>query len=69
MEHIINYSLIQLFQENQAKLLMREREVLQYAKVNGFKVVGTFNMTMARYKDFTEGKCACHFHRVSMCVT
>lgn len=48
----------------QSNLLVREQDVLEYAKLHDFKVVATFNMTIARYKDFLEGNCACHFHKV-----
>jgi hypothetical protein len=35
-----------------------------FAKYHRMDVVETFNMTAARYKDFLQGKCACHFHKV-----
>jgi hypothetical protein len=35
-----------------------------FAKHYHMDVVDTFNMTAARYKDFLQGKCACHFHKV-----
>ncbi|XP_064604834.1 cadherin-like and PC-esterase domain-containing protein 1 [Liolophura sinensis] len=47
------------------KLLHRNQLVTKYAKDHGFHILETFNMTMSRYKDFLQGKCACHFHRVS----
>ncbi|XP_045164832.2 cadherin-like and PC-esterase domain-containing protein 1 isoform X2 [Mercenaria mercenaria] len=46
-------------------LLQRESDILNYAKTNGFHAVATFNMTISRYKDFLEGNCACHFHKVT----
>lgn len=51
---------------HQQKLELQEREVSRFASRHGFHVVPTFNMTMSRYKDFLQGKCACHFHKVSM---
>ncbi|XP_051886664.1 cadherin-like and PC-esterase domain-containing protein 1 [Pristis pectinata] len=39
-------------------------EILSEAKDYGFDVVDTFSMTMGRYKEFLQGKCACHFHEV-----
>ncbi|KFM56819.1 hypothetical protein X975_20022, partial [Stegodyphus mimosarum] len=35
-----------------------------FAKHYNFEVIDTFNITVPRYKDFLQGKCACHFHRV-----
>ena len=49
----------------QPSLQQKERGILEYAKIRGFKTVSTFNMTISRYKDFLEGNCACHFHKVS----
>ncbi|XP_072915645.1 cadherin-like and PC-esterase domain-containing protein 1 [Hemitrygon akajei] len=39
-------------------------EILSEAKNCGFDVVDTFSITMGRYKEFLQGKCACHFHEV-----
>ncbi|XP_060593703.1 cadherin-like and PC-esterase domain-containing protein 1 [Ruditapes philippinarum] len=47
------------------QLQQRETDVLNYAKSKGFHAVSTFNMTISRYKDFLEGNCACHFHKVN----
>ncbi|CAC5388867.1 unnamed protein product [Mytilus coruscus] len=52
-------------QYHQEKLAIQEREVGRYATSHGFHVIPTFNMTMSRYKDFLQGKCACHFHKVT----
>ena len=52
-------------QAEQRKLVLHNAGVIEFARGHGFDVVDTFNMTMARYKDFLQGKCACHFHRVS----
>ncbi|KAL4227158.1 Cadherin-like and PC-esterase [Mactra antiquata] len=43
----------------------RETEILNYARNKDFHTVATFNMTISRYKDFLEGKCACHFHKLT----
>ncbi|CAG2183150.1 unnamed protein product [Oppiella nova] len=31
----------------------------------GLEVVDTYNITIAKFKDFMPGKCACHFHQIS----
>ncbi|XP_059172442.1 cadherin-like and PC-esterase domain-containing protein 1 [Physella acuta] len=46
------------------KLARKNQELLSYAIRQGFSIVDTFSMTMARYKDFMQGKCTCHFHKV-----
>lgn len=33
---------------------------------HGFEVIDTFAITMGRYRDFLQGRCACHFHEVSL---
>lgn len=53
-----------LTQKEQQKLLLHNIALTSYARQHGFHVVETFNMTMGRYKDFLQGQCACHFHRV-----
>ncbi|XP_067684798.1 cadherin-like and PC-esterase domain-containing protein 1 [Haliotis asinina] len=58
-----------LSQKEQLRFLSHNQATLKYARQSGFSIVDTFNMTMARYKDFLQGKCACHFHRVSMTKT
>ena len=52
-------------QQEQRKLLLQNTALVNYARLQGFDVIDTFNMTMGRYKDFLQGQCACHFHRVS----
>lgn len=47
------------------KLVLRERELEKHSRKLGFEFIKTFNMTMARFKDFLQGKCACHFHKLS----
>ncbi|OWF35067.1 cadherin-like and PC-esterase domain-containing protein 1 [Mizuhopecten yessoensis] len=51
--------------DEQQRLLGQERETADFAAQHGFGVVPTYNMTMARYKDFLQGKCACHFHKIT----
>jgi len=51
-------------QHEQQRLAQHNQDIKDQAKLLGFDVVDTFQMTMARYKDFLQGKCACHFHRV-----
>ncbi|XP_055999747.1 cadherin-like and PC-esterase domain-containing protein 1 isoform X1 [Ostrea edulis] len=50
------------------KVLLREEELERHGKKLGFEFIKTFKMTMARFKDFLQGKCACHFHKVSIVV-
>lgn len=51
--------------DEQRRLLGQEQETAEFAAKHGFGVVPTYNMTMARYKDFLQGKCACHFHKIT----
>lgn len=53
-------------ESEQPILQQRETEILNYAKSKDFRTIATFNMTISRYKDFQEGKCACHFHKVCL---
>lgn len=53
------------FQDEQRKLLLHSMGLADFAKHYNFEVIDTFNITVPRYKDFLQGKCACHFHRVS----
>ncbi|XP_043943261.1 cadherin-like and PC-esterase domain-containing protein 1 [Protopterus annectens] len=39
-------------------------KILYTAKQYGYEVVDTFSITVGRYKEFMQGKCACHFHEV-----
>lgn len=41
------------------------REILTAARHAGYEVVDTFSVTMGRYKEFLQGRCACHFHEVA----
>ncbi|XP_077486913.1 cadherin-like and PC-esterase domain-containing protein 1 isoform X2 [Amblyomma americanum] len=49
---------------SQEKLGRTNRELVRRAVELGMEVVDTFNMTSARFMDFTQGSCACHFHKV-----
>lgn len=55
----------QLSQKEQEKLPWHNQHVLTYAQQQGMDVVDTFNMTMARYSHFLQGRCTCHFHRIT----
>lgn len=39
-------------------------EIISTAKSHGYEVIDTFSITMGRYKEFLQGRCACHFHEV-----
>ncbi|XP_018545055.1 cadherin-like and PC-esterase domain-containing protein 1 isoform X2 [Lates calcarifer] len=38
--------------------------IIATAKYHGYEVIDTFGITMGRYKEFLQGRCACHFHEV-----
>ncbi|TRY79016.1 hypothetical protein DNTS_022221 [Danionella cerebrum] len=40
------------------------KNILESAKNFGYEVIDTFSITMGRYKEFLQGRCACHFHEV-----
>ncbi|KAK2859261.1 hypothetical protein Q5P01_003881 [Channa striata] len=45
--------------------LYRENSnIITTAKDHGYEVIDTFTITMGRYKEFLQGRCACHFHEV-----
>ncbi|PFX21920.1 Cadherin-like and PC-esterase domain-containing protein 1 [Stylophora pistillata] len=48
----------------QRKTAERNQMVIKAAKRLGYEVVDTFGMTVSRYKDFLQGNCGCHFHKV-----
>ncbi|ELU17104.1 hypothetical protein CAPTEDRAFT_217127 [Capitella teleta] len=52
------------FPSDPQKLHVHDLGLISYAQAHGFHVLDTFNMTMARHKDFLQGQCACHFHRI-----
>lgn len=39
-------------------------KIIQAADHQGYEVIDTFSITMGRYKEFLQGRCACHFHEV-----
>ncbi|XP_026778486.3 cadherin-like and PC-esterase domain-containing protein 1 isoform X2 [Pangasianodon hypophthalmus] len=40
------------------------KNILESAKRLRYEVIDTFSITMGRYKEFLQGRCACHFHEV-----
>ncbi|XP_014671086.1 PREDICTED: cadherin-like and PC-esterase domain-containing protein 1 [Priapulus caudatus] len=50
--------------EEQRKLSLRNQELVSFAQQHGMQALDTFSITVPRFKDFQEGKCACHFHKV-----
>ncbi|KAG0707875.1 Cadherin-like and PC-esterase domain-containing protein 1 [Chionoecetes opilio] len=51
--------------KDHARLLQHSLHLAAAARSHGYLVLDTFNMTAARYQHFLQGKCACHFHKVS----
>ncbi|XP_055087782.1 cadherin-like and PC-esterase domain-containing protein 1 [Periophthalmus magnuspinnatus] len=49
-------------------LSIENQNLISTAKKYGFEVIDTFSITMGRYKEFLQGRCACHFHEVEKCV-
>ncbi|XP_015254892.1 PREDICTED: cadherin-like and PC-esterase domain-containing protein 1 isoform X2 [Cyprinodon variegatus] len=45
-------------------LFNENRDIISTAKHLGYEVIDTFSITMGRYKEFLQGRCACHFHEV-----
>ncbi|XP_033880784.3 cadherin-like and PC-esterase domain-containing protein 1 isoform X2 [Acipenser ruthenus] len=45
-------------------LYSENTRILIAAKKCGYEVIDTFSITMGRYKEFLQGRCACHFHEV-----
>uniref|UniRef100_A0A7N6FHM9 Cadherin-like beta-sandwich-like domain-containing protein n=1 Tax=Anabas testudineus TaxID=64144 RepID=A0A7N6FHM9_ANATE len=57
VDGIRSLSLVQhLYKENS--------DIITTAKHHGYEVIDTFSITMGRYKEFLQGRCACHFHEV-----
>ncbi|MEQ2158996.1 hypothetical protein GOODEAATRI_017907, partial [Goodea atripinnis] len=53
------------FREALLQLLNRQNgDIISTAKHLGYEVIDTFSITMGRYKEFLQGRCACHFHEV-----
>ena len=46
--------------------MAKNTAVIEAAKESGFHAVDTFMMTASRYKEFYQGACACHFHKVGV---
>ncbi|XP_040007505.1 cadherin-like and PC-esterase domain-containing protein 1 isoform X2 [Xiphias gladius] len=38
--------------------------IISAAEHHGYEAIDTFSVTMGRYKEFLQGRCACHFHEV-----
>ncbi|CAG0924358.1 unnamed protein product [Notodromas monacha] len=51
-------------QGREEKLMLHSKKLISLASGYGMEAVDTFNMTMSRFRDFTEGRCACHFYRI-----
>lgn len=54
------------FSQKEIQDLYRENQnIITTAKHYGYETIDTFSITMGRYKEFLQGRCACHFHEVS----
>lgn len=66
--HFINLShfiiVIRCLQSGVQELYHVNKDILENAKHLGYEVIDTFSITMGRYKEFLQGRCACHFHEV-----
>ncbi|CAG0889964.1 unnamed protein product [Darwinula stevensoni] len=49
--------------EEVCRLGVQNNALKALALAKGFRVLDTFNITMARFRDFYPGSCACHFHK------
>ncbi|XP_077540184.1 cadherin-like and PC-esterase domain-containing protein 1 [Haemaphysalis longicornis] len=49
---------------SQQALGRTNRDLIRRAIELNMEVIDTFNLTSARFKDFMQGDCACHFHKV-----
>ncbi|XP_061618614.1 cadherin-like and PC-esterase domain-containing protein 1 isoform X1 [Phyllopteryx taeniolatus] len=45
-------------------LSRQNADIIASAERHGYEVIDTLAITMGRYKDFLQGRCACHFHKV-----
>nr|XP_015207902.1 PREDICTED: cadherin-like and PC-esterase domain-containing protein 1 isoform X2 [Lepisosteus oculatus] len=45
-------------------LYYENEKILITAQQHGYEVIDTFSITMGRFKEFLQGRCACHFHEV-----
>lgn len=57
-----------LFQAEIQELHAENQKIIKSAKHLRYEVIDTFSITMGRYKEFLQGRCACHFHEVCVCV-
>ncbi|XP_035502590.1 cadherin-like and PC-esterase domain-containing protein 1 isoform X2 [Scophthalmus maximus] len=39
-------------------------DIIATAKHHGYEAIDTFSITMGRHREFLQGQCACHFHKV-----
>ncbi|XP_019899893.2 cadherin-like and PC-esterase domain-containing protein 1 isoform X2 [Esox lucius] len=46
------------------ELYKENKNIITTAKQYGYEVIDTLILTMGRYKEFLQGRCACHFHEV-----
>ncbi|TKS90348.1 EGF-like and X-link domain-containing adhesion molecule 2 Fasciclin [Collichthys lucidus] len=46
------------------ELYRQNQNIITTAKHYGYEAIDTFSITMGRYKEFLQGRCACHFHEV-----
>ncbi|EDO39336.1 predicted protein, partial [Nematostella vectensis] len=53
-----------LYKAGQRRIAQRNVMVSRAARSAGFEFIDTYNMTIARYKEFLYGNCGCHFHKV-----
>ncbi|CAH1784586.1 unnamed protein product [Owenia fusiformis] len=47
-----------------SEAIQHNAELTRCAQLYGLEVIQTFPMVLSRYKDFLQGKCACHFHKI-----
>lgn len=57
-----------LLQAEIQELHAENLKIIQAAEHQGYQVIDTFSITMGRYQEFLQGRCACHFHEVCVCV-
>ncbi|KAF0028689.1 hypothetical protein F2P81_017794 [Scophthalmus maximus] len=39
-------------------------DIIATAKHHGYEAIDTFSITMGRHREFLQGQCACHFHKL-----
>lgn len=57
-------NLLRVSQKEIQDLDTHNSNIIATAKHHGHEVIDTFSITMGRYKEFLQGRCACHFHEV-----